>query len=81
MILIQSQIYNPNSTEKTDKYVKAASFKLRVKSRNKETVTEDITIKADSSDSRSFLTKKYNLRVATIILYKNNSLKPVPRFH
>jgi hypothetical protein len=33
--------------EKLDKYVKAESFTLRVKAVTKETVTEDITIKAD----------------------------------
>lgn len=35
------------TTEKLDKYVKAASFKLRVKAVTKETVTQNITVKAD----------------------------------
>lgn len=35
------------TTEKLDKYVKASSFRLRVKAVTKETVTQDITVKAD----------------------------------
>jgi hypothetical protein len=35
------------TSEKLDKYVKAESFTLRVKAVTKETVTENITIKAD----------------------------------
>ena len=35
------------TNEKLDKYVKAASFRLRVKAVTKETVTENITVKAD----------------------------------
>jgi len=35
------------TAEKLDKYVKAASFKLRVKAITKETLTQDVTIKAD----------------------------------
>lgn len=35
------------TTEKLDTYVKASSFKLRTKAVTKETITEDVSIKAD----------------------------------
>lgn len=35
------------TTAKLDKYVKASSFKLRTKALTKETITQDISIKAD----------------------------------
>jgi len=35
------------STEKLDKYIKASTYKLRTKITTKETLTQDITIKAD----------------------------------
>ena len=35
------------TTQKLDKYIKASSYKIRTKVTTKETLTQDITVKAD----------------------------------
>ena len=37
------------TTQKLDKYIKASSYKIRTKLTTKETVTQDVTVKADMS--------------------------------